>query len=182
MEHSPTARRTKRDAEITAAIFGFFAMAWFGWAQAEPPNWLGPWLVAGSIASLLTLVAGVVVTVRHRRDGSAMQDSGTNRRYGIIVGAEFAVAGVGAVVLGATGVPQYIPVWIGAVVGVHFFLLAPVLRDRSLHAVGTAVCAVAIAGLVVGLMGATAPSTVVGAGAGLVLLIAGVTAMLLTSR
>jgi hypothetical protein len=178
VEHPSTAQRTKRDAGITAAIFGFFAMAWFGWAQAEPPDLLGPWLIAGSIASLLTLVAGVAVTVRHRRDGSAMRDAGTNRRYGIIVGAESAVAGVGAGILGATGVPDYIPVWIGAVVGVHFFLLAPVLRDRSLHAVGAAVCAVVVAGLVAGLTGATAPTTVVGAGAGLVLLIAGVVSLL----
>jgi len=61
-------------------------------------------------------------------------------------------------------------VWICAVVGVHFFPLAPVLRDRELYPLGVAMCVVAAIGLVTGLASDVAPSTVVGIGAGLLLL------------
>jgi hypothetical protein len=38
-----------RDAAMTAAVLGFFASAWFGWAQDDPPrSWRRP-LVAGSV-------------------------------------------------------------------------------------------------------------------------------------
>jgi hypothetical protein len=178
VEHSPAAHRTRRDAAFTAAIFGFFASAWFGWAQAKPPEWLVDWLVAGSIAAVLTMVAGVVLGVRHRHDGSALNIQGASRRYGIIVGIEFVLAGVGAGVLGATGAVDYIPVWICAVVGAHFLPLAQVLLARWLYPFGAALCGVAVAGLVVGLTGVTAPTTVVGVGAGLLLLTYGIGSLL----
>ena len=57
--------------------------------------------------------------------------------------------------------------WICAVVGVHFFPLAPVLRDRGLHPLGAAMCVVAAIGLVTGLASDVAPSTVVGIGIGI---------------
>jgi hypothetical protein len=51
-----------RDAAATAAIFGFFASAWFGWAQDQPPPAWRKALVAGSILSLLTAAGGGVMT------------------------------------------------------------------------------------------------------------------------
>jgi hypothetical protein len=113
---------------FTALFLGFFAAAWFGWAQADSD--LGIWLTIGSILSLAAAVAGAVVGFRSPGDDSAMRSREANRRYGIIVGIEFATAFVGAAVLGATGAAAYIPVWICAVVDIHFFPLAPVLRDR----------------------------------------------------
>lgn len=160
--------RSRRDAAFTALFLGFFAAAWFGWAQADSD--LGIWLTIGSILSLAVAVAGAVIGFRSPGDGSAMRSRDANRRYGILVGIEFATAFIGAAILGATGAAAYIPVWICAVVGVHFFPLAPVLRDRGLYPLGVAMCVVAAIGLVTGLASDVAPSTVVGIGAGLLLL------------
>jgi hypothetical protein len=43
-----------RDAAATAVIFGFFASAWFGWAEENPPAKWRVWLIAGSIIGLAT--------------------------------------------------------------------------------------------------------------------------------
>ena len=95
-----------------------------------------------------------------------MADHGVRRRYSIIVGLEFGLLGAGAAVLGATGQARWIPVWICAGVGVHFFPLASTLANRSLRLLGVLLFGVAAAALATGLASATAPSTVTGAGAG----------------
>lgn len=77
---------------------------------------------------------------------------------------------LGAVTLGVTGNPPYIPVWICAVVGMHFFPLSPVLGDPALRWLGVLVTAVAVAALFIGLYTGVAPSSVAGPGAGLALL------------
>jgi hypothetical protein len=119
--------KSRRDAGFTALFLGFFAAAWFGWAQAD--STLGTWLLVGSIASLVVAVLGAVVGFRRPSVESALHDRARYRRYGIIVGIEFALAGVGAAILGISGAAAYIPIWVCAVVGVHFFPLAPVLED-----------------------------------------------------
>jgi hypothetical protein len=53
---------------------------------------------------------------------------------------------------------------------VHFFPLAPVLRDPGLRPLGAALIAVAVAGLVTALASGVDASTVVGIGAGVLLL------------
>ena len=90
----PMAAELSRDTIATAAVFGFFASAWFGWAQDQPPPAWRRWLVAGSILSLLTAVAGGVLTWRHWTDPTAF-DADTSRTFGIVVGVEFALAGLG---------------------------------------------------------------------------------------
>src|SRR5262249_40496551 len=100
-------------------------------------------------------------------------DPARARRYGIIVGIEFGIAGVGAAILGAVGQVAVIPVWICAVVGVHFFALAPVFGNRSIAYLGVLVCAVAVAAGIVGLTTGVGPSAVTGGGAGALLLIWG---------
>jgi hypothetical protein len=50
-----------RDAAATAAVFGFFASGWFGWAQDEPPKAWGRALI-GVAAGLVTLTAALVST------------------------------------------------------------------------------------------------------------------------
>jgi hypothetical protein len=67
------------------------------------------------------------------------------------------------------GLADFIPVWVCAVVGVHFFALASLLRDRLLVPLGTSVTAVALVALVAGLASGVAPSTVTGVGAGALL-------------
>lgn len=91
-------------------------------------------------------------------------------RYGVIVGVEFGLAGLGAGILAVIGQADYIPVWVCAVVGVHLLPLAPLLRDRRLVALGVLVTIVALVALVVGLADTVTPSTVTGVGAGLLLL------------
>jgi hypothetical protein len=82
---------------------------------------------------------------------------------------EFALAGVGAAVLAVAGQGDFIPVWVCAVVGVHFFPLASLLEDRLLVALGVSVTAVATVALMAGLATGVAPGTVTGVGAGTLL-------------
>jgi DNA-binding PadR family transcriptional regulator len=132
-----------RDRGVTVAVEGFFAFVWFGWGQAAPPSWLVvPLAVGGGLAVLLT-VAGVVLTIRSAGRLRVMSDPAVRRRYSIIVGLEFGLLGTGAAVLGATGQQQWIPVWICAGVGVHFFPLASTLANRSLRLLGVLLIAVA---------------------------------------
>lgn len=158
--------RSQRDVGNTALFLGFFGAAWFGWGQAAAPAGLLPWLTAGSVLALLVAAAGLGVNVRNRSQPTKMSDRAAGRRYGIIVGIEFGVAGLGAAVLATTGAAAYIPVLVCAVVGIHFVPLAPVLADRMLVPLGAATCAVAILALVLRLTGGVAPSTVTGIGAG----------------
>ena len=105
-----------RDTAATAVVFGFFASAWFGWAQDAPPaDWRG-WLGAGSVLSLLTAAAGGVLAWRHWSDGTVF-DADTSRTFGIVVGIEFALAGIGAAVLAARRRGELIAAWVALVVG-----------------------------------------------------------------
>lgn len=161
---------SRRDRATTALILGFFASAWFGWGHEAPPRALVPWLDAGSLLAILTALAGLVLTIVFRREPGAINDRASARRYGIIVGIEFALAGAGAAILGITGAAEFIPVWICAVVGVHFLPLAPVLRNRVLIALGAVTSAVAVTAVVVALTTDVPAGAVTGIGAGATLL------------
>ena len=155
-----------RDRGVTVAVEGFFAFVWFGWGQAAPPSWLVVPLAVGAGLAVLLTVAGVVLTTRSAGPLRVMADPAVRRRYSIIVGLEFGLLGAGAAVLGATGQARWIPVWICAGVGVHFFPLASTLANRSLRLLGVLLIGVATAALATGLASATAPSTVRGRGRG----------------
>jgi hypothetical protein len=158
--------RSQRDVGSMALFLGFFGAAWFGWGQAAAPDGLQFWLVAGSVLAALIAAAGFGVSARNRSQPARMSDRAARRRYGIIVGIEFGVAGLGATVLAITRAHAYIPAFVCAVVGVHFVPLAPVLADRLLVPLGAAICAVAILALALRLTSGVAPSTVTGIGAG----------------
>jgi hypothetical protein len=138
-----------------------------------PTQALLPWLDAGSWFAVATAVAGIVFTIVFRRETGAINDRESGRRYGIIVGIEFGLAGVGAAILGVTGAAEFIPVWICLVVGVHFFPLAPVLCNRLLIPLGVVTSAVAVTALVVALTTDIRASAVTGVGAGAALLAVG---------
>ena len=107
-----------RDAAGLAAVFGFFAMAWFGWAQEKPPSsWLWP-LRIGSILAGLTAIGGGLLLWRHWSDGTVFGDS-TGRAFGILVGIEFALAGLGAGLLAWRKHAELIPAWIAFVGRAH---------------------------------------------------------------
>ena len=84
--------------------------------------------------------------------------------------------------LSATGLYQWVPVWICFGVGAHFFPLATTLQNPTLRPLGALLIAVAAAALVTGLASAVAPSTVTGVGAGLSLLAFGLATLLIGGR
>jgi hypothetical protein len=162
-----------RDAAATAAIFGFFASAWFGWAQEKPPEAWRKALVAGSITSLLTAVAGGVLTWRHWSDGTVF-DADTGRAFGLVVGIEFAVAAAGAALLAARRRQPLIPAWIALVVGVHLFPLAPLLEYPLVYLVAALVTLVALGAVPLARSRSWAVSAVTGLAVGPVLLAAAI--------
>jgi hypothetical protein len=165
-----------RDAAVTAAIFGFFAMAWFGWAQDAPPRRWRPYLAVGSVLAALTAVGGGVLTWRHWSDGTALgPDSGPT--FGIIVGIEVVTAGLGAAVLSWRRRPELMPVWIAFVVGVHFFPLAPLFHYGLLYMTAAVVTAVAVLAVPTARRRSLAPSAVTGLGTGVALLVSAVVSL-----
>jgi RimJ/RimL family protein N-acetyltransferase len=81
------------------AVLGSFASAWFGWAQERPPKaWRTP-LTLASVGSIVLAAVGGVLTWQHWSDGSIFDQDSTARSFGIVVGIEFAAAGIGAAVL-----------------------------------------------------------------------------------
>ncbi|QIS23713.1 hypothetical protein [Nocardia terpenica] len=161
--------RSRLSQGITAVIFGFFSLGWFGWGRDAPPGWLRLWLDIGTVLAAVVGIAGAAVCFRHRAADVPAGDPAARRRYGIIVGVEFGVAAALAVVLGVSGNSVFIPVAIAAVVGVHFHPLAAPLDDPGLQPLSLLTCMVAIAGLLTGLTTTVAPSAVVGPGVGILL-------------
>ena len=163
-----------RSRGIVALIEGFFAFMWFGWGQAQAPSWLTVPLLAGSALGAVVAVVGGVVAARATGQRTPMAEREIRHRYNGIVGVEFALIAAGALVLGKSGAPTWIPVWVCAVVGVHFLPLARVFPGLFLVPLAVALVVVALAAWVVGLVTTTSPSTVAGTGAGLCLLVAAV--------
>ena len=160
--------RSRRQSGLTGIYLGLFATVWFSVPAAG--GTLRVLLVVASIAALLTVVAGIAVLARAGRPAPGGRDRATDRRYLLVVAAEFAAAGLGALLLSGTGRSSYIPVLVAFVVGVHFFPLVEVLRDPRLKLLGAVVCAVALAALITGLATSVAPGLVAGTGTGLALL------------
>ena len=138
-----TVANDARQAGLTALYLGVFATVWFSVPKADPP--LSTLLVVASIAALLTAVAGLGLVLRSRGAGRAPRDPAADRRYLLIFAGELAVAAAGAAQLAALDQEAYIPALVGAVVGVHFVPLAPVLRDPLLRPLGAVVVVIAVA-------------------------------------
>jgi hypothetical protein len=160
-----------RDAAATAAVFGFFAASWFGWAQDAPPKaWKGLLLV-GSIISLLTAVAGGLLTWRHWTDGTVF-DADTSRTFGVVVGIEVALAGLGAGWLARRRRSDLIPAWVAVVVGVHLLPLAWLLRYPLIGLAGGLVTLAGVVAVPLARSRSLAVSAVTGLATGSVLLAA----------
>ena len=101
-----------------------------------------------------------------------MHDPAVRRAYWRIVGTEVATCLLGVVVLGVAGQTGFLAAWILLVVGVHFLPLGRVFRITELYAAGIVVSVIAVAAAITGAATSVAPSTVAGAGGGLVCLIA----------
>ena len=153
---------------LTALYLGIFAALWLSVPETTPH--LGPFLITGSIVALLTAGAGAALVISSRADGPLPRNTVADRKYLVILAAELAAAGFGAMLLAVTHRGEYIPVLAGFVVGAHFWPLAPVLTDPALKVLAVLVCLAALAGLLTGLVSAVAPGKVVGAGVGVLLL------------
>jgi hypothetical protein len=162
-----------RDVAVNAVVLGFFASAWFGWAQEAPPRRWRPFLMAGSVAALLTLAAGALLAWQRWSDGTVF-DEDTSRTFGIVVGIEFGVAALGAVLLAVLHRRDWTPAWIAFVVGVHLFPVAAIIELPADHVAGALIILVALAAVPVARSRGVTPSAVVGAGTGLVLLVTAV--------
>jgi hypothetical protein len=159
-----------RDAAGIAAVFGFFAMSWFGWAQEQPPApWLWP-LRIGSILAGLVAVAGSLLVWQHWGDGSAIDDR-TGPLFGITVGIEFTAAGLGAAVLAVRKHADLMSAWIAFVVGVHLFPVAAILDIPALNVTAALVTTASIAAVRIARSRSLTPSAVVGATTGPILLV-----------
>ncbi|BCY09551.1 hypothetical protein [Actinoplanes sp. L3-i22] len=157
-----------RDLAVTAAIFGFFASSWFGWAQEAPPRRWRPWLIAGSVTSVLTLLAGLLLAWPHWSDGTVF-DEDTSRTFGIVVGIEFGAAALGAGLLALRRKTELMSVWIAFVVGVHLFPVAAIMHYPAIHVVGALVTLGSLAAVPVARSRGLTPSAVVGASTGTIL-------------
>lgn len=168
---APPVPGTGRGRGVAALILGWFAAMWFAWGSAEPtPRWLTLLLQVGTVLALLVVVLGIVLAVRSPAESTPARDPAVRRQYGRLIGVEFAVIGIGSLVLGLAGLSEWIPVWVCAGVGIHFFPLSTVLGDPGLVVLGGLVTAVAVVALVVGSASGVAPGTVTGVGAGWCLL------------
>lgn len=159
--------RTLANAVIVEA---FFAFAWFGWGQAGPPFAVSVVLGVGAVLSALVAAGGIRAAWRLRDQPSPLSGPAAGRRYGIIVGTEFGLAGVGAAILGVSGHAEFIPAWVCLVVGVHFVPLSRVFPGIGMVAMAIALSLVAVAAFAVGALTTVLPSTIAGLGAGLCLL------------
>jgi hypothetical protein len=155
-----------RDGAMTTAVLGFFASAWFGWAQERPPAAWRPPLVAGSALGVALAITGGVLAWLHWGSGSVLNDDAAFRTYLIIVGIEFGVAALGSVALLLARRATYLAPWICLVVGVHFYPMAPVLENAGLYVLATVLTIVALLAVPVAVRRNLTVSAVSGAGAG----------------
>lgn len=160
-----------RDPAATAVIFGFFASSWFGWAQEAPPGrWRGP-LAAGAVTSLLTAIAGGLLTWRLWHNDTAF-DEATSRAFGVVVAIEFGAATLGSVLLMFRGRRDLISMWVAFVVGVHLFPVAALIDYPMIHMAAALITVVSVAAIPVARARKLSVSAVVGAPTGLILLAA----------
>ena len=160
-----------RDTAATAAIFGFFASAWFGWAQERPPtSWRRP-LAVCSFVSLATAAAGGILTWR-LWEQETMFDDDTSRAFGVVVGVEVVLAVAGVAALAIRRRLDLAPVWVALIVGLHLFPVAALLEFPLLYGVATAVVAAAVVAVPWGMSRSLPISATSGLLTGSVLLVA----------
>jgi len=90
------------------------------------------------VLSITVAVAGGLLGWQHWSDGTVFGPE-TSRNFGIVVGIEFGLAGLGAIVLALRKHKEFIAPWVAFVVGVHLFPVAVILHYPLIHAVGALV-------------------------------------------
>ena len=136
-----------RDSMFTTAWFGLMSLVWFGWAQEAPPEPLRIPLIIGSVIGLAVTVGFGVITAMNWSGPTALE--GRYTWFGIVVGAEFALAGAGAAALAMTGHQRWVAWWVALVVAVHLLTLAWIFHGPSLVILGSVQLVALAAGAVV---------------------------------
>lgn len=156
---------------MTAAIFGFFSVAWFGWAQENPPAGAVILLGIGSGIGLLLAIGFGLLSWRHWDSPTALGPTdGSWRNYIIIVGVEFTLAAAGGIALALSQWAPFVPLWVLLIVGVHFFALAPIFGMPALNILAALLVAAAVAATIVAANSDLQPSFLAGIFAGPLLL------------
>lgn len=169
-----------RDHAFTIAWFGLMAFVWFGWGQEDPRPALRPWLGAGSVMGLL--LAGFFGYGVFARWGEGSALEGRYPWFGLVVGLEVLLAGVGCLFLHRRGKGRWMAWWVALVVALHFVPLAFFLDDLSLAGLGI-IEAAGLAALVPRVGGEVVSSRLAGPWMGITLLVfAGVSALLFVVR
>lgn len=176
-EASPLIAPSGRARGIAAGLSGLFALLWFNWGSTAVSSPVSHLLDVARALALLLIVGGIVLTARSAAGSTPMTSPAIRRKYGALVGAEFALLAAGNVVFAAAGLGEWIPVWVCLGVGLHFLPLARVFRETSLNVLGGALVVAAAGALISGLTTAAAPRMVAGTGAGLCLLAWGMVAL-----
>jgi hypothetical protein len=130
-------------------------------------------LTVGSLVGLLVAAVAGIRMWQHRAGASAMHDPAGRRGYVRAVGVEVGLIVLGVLVLDLTGRPGYLAPWILFVVGAHFLPLGRLFRVAGLRVAGVLLALVAVAAVLIGILGGPAPSAVAGAGGALVMIVTG---------
>ncbi len=168
-----------RDAALTTLILGFFSIGWFSWTGSDLPANLESVAFVGSLLGILVTIAGAVLAFRNRSAGSSLSSRQAMSSYNTIVGIEIGAALVGVVILVVVGQTSYIAPWVCAVVGLHFWPMAGLLRDDGFKVLGALMVAVALVALITQPLTSLAPNTVTGLGAGTLFVVFAVRSALL---
>ena len=160
-----------RDLLMTAAIFGFFAFVWFGWAQENPPPVARlPLGIGAGIGAALAITFGILSAMNWDAP-TALDPTGAGfRTYLALVAVEVAIAAAGGIALAVSRWRRFVSVWVLLVVGVHFFALAPVL-DMSALNVLAALLVAAVAATMATSRSNFQPSFIAGTSAGVILVV-----------
>lgn len=160
-----------RDYSTMIAFFGFFSMAWFGWAQEKPPPSWRKYIGGMTALSMATFLYGIYLSYTNWDEATALAETGAMTYYFIFVALEFAIAIIGAVILFRRDMKNYVAPWVCVIVGVHFFPLRYVFADASLYILGVLLLAVAAGSIYLYRQRKTVMSATTGIGAGISLLI-----------
>lgn len=173
-----------RDLLMTAAIFGFFAFVWFGWAQEDPPPAARvPLGIGAGVGALLAIGFGILSGLNWGAPTALDTTGAAFRTYLIIVVVEVVLAVAGGIALALSKWKRFVPVWVLLVVAVHFYFLAPVFDMPALNVLATLLVAAVVVTMALART-EWQPSFIAGIQGGTILLVfAGIAAVTwLTSR
>lgn len=158
-----------RDTAMGAVILGFFASAWFGWAQEKPPESWKLALTTGSVVSLAIAIFGGYLAWQNWAARSALHESGSMTRFIGTFWIEIALIAIGGGLLAWQGNAKWIACWTALVVGIHFLPMGPIFKDPGYYVLGALTIAMAISAYIIARKSSITPSAITGAGVGTVL-------------